>query len=203
MASVKVLLREEHIYIRVIENRKPKFKSLKIKIQKKFWNKSKQRVSPNYPDSEKINFIIEKKLKELEYLENNLNLVNENTKSILKYWDILIDNTTNRGSKEKHKNGKNTFFKYIQSIGKSDFLFMELQPHDVHAYFKYMRENGISNDTANYRIKAFKALINRAIEDKTIRYFDDPFATFKYKFNKKKNKALSNRYGVSSPPLAA
>lgn len=198
MASVKVLLRKEnkdkdygYIKVRVIENRKTKFKSLGIKLKEKDWNEKLERVRKSHPQHEEINNTIEQKLHELREYHYDIYAVNDNTKSIFSYYEEVINITTVRGTRDKYIAIRNLFRKYIHSIDRKDFRFHELTKQRVAEFHKWMRENGISQNTANYNLKSFKAIINRAKKSNIHRYVHDPFEGFKFTFTKRQNKGLN------------
>ena len=76
MSSVRVVLRKEKkrknghlpIYIRVIENRKPKYISLRHAIDPIYWDEIQEQVVKTYPQAGMLNALIREKRMEVERL---------------------------------------------------------------------------------------------------------------------------------------
>lgn len=76
MPSVKVLLKlnkqkpngEYPLYIRITKDRRSKFISLGIYIQKKYWNENDSKLKSSHPNSARLNNLIAKNVKEAEAL---------------------------------------------------------------------------------------------------------------------------------------
>jgi len=186
--SIKIIYRAVNknddvgfLKIRIIENRKTRIKSLNIKIKGENWNDPKQRVSSREPNFKAINKKIEESIKQL-YIHDQSSLVLEtkNT-SILKYYDQIIKNTVNIGTKNKYKSVRNKFEKYLGSVNKFDLNFNQLSTKHISQFIAYMRKNGCSNNTTNHNIKGFKTLINKAIKDDVVVYLKNPFSLLKIK----------------------
>jgi len=188
--SVKIIYRPVnknndvgYLKIRVIENRKPKFKTLGIKIQEKNWNEKKQRVTSREPNYKEHNKKIKIALEEINKVSQKFEALQQHNTTILKYYDFVINNTVNFGTKTKYKSVRNKFEKYLESIGKSDLKFKHLNTTHIEQFKTYMRTNGCSNNTTQDNLKKFKILINKAIKDDIINYTKNPFSLVKIKFN--------------------
>jgi integrase len=180
-----------YLKVRIIENRKPKFQTLGIKILGKNWLEKKQRVSKNESNNEQINKKIEETLKNLSQYDNDIQVLSTTNRTILQYYDEIINTTINQGTKLKYINIRNKFIKYLQSIGLTDLKFSQLTSQKVKEFHQYIIENGNKVDTANYNLKSFKAIINKAKKDKLVIYINDPFENITFKFSDKKLKALT------------
>ncbi|MEM7037103.1 MAG: Arm DNA-binding domain-containing protein, partial [Bacteroidota bacterium] len=81
MASVKIILRTNKIkkngkaplYVRIIQNRKPRYKSLGIEVEPKFWDAERERVKSGHPNSGRFNAFLARKKAEYEALAVEIN----------------------------------------------------------------------------------------------------------------------------------
>lgn len=188
--SVKIIYRpvnkndlEGYLKIRVIENRKPKIKTLGIKIKGKNWNEKKQRVNSREPNYEEHNNQIELALDKINKVSQKSEALQQYNTTILKYYDYIISQTINFGTKTKYKSVRNKFECYLNNIGISDLKFEHLNTKHISQFKTYMQKNGCSNNTTNYNLKGFKALVNKAIKEDIINYTKSPFTLLKIKFD--------------------
>tara|TARA_R110002049_G_C9175452_1_gene562570 strand:- start:11862 stop:13379 length:1518 start_codon:yes stop_codon:yes gene_type:complete len=196
--SVKIIYRpvnkndkDGFLKIRIIENRKTKIKSLGIKIKGSNWLDDKQRVSKSEPNADQINLKIEEILRELSIYDTPLQAIETTNKTILSFYDSIIANTTNSGTRAKYNDIKKRFIGYLNSIGLDDLKFHQLTAEHVQAFYSYMRSSGSAQNTANYNMKSFKAMINKAINSGLINYYHSPFALLKFKYTETKHKTLT------------
>ena len=197
--SVKIIYRtvtptdkDGFLKVRITENRKTKISSLGIKISGKNWLEAKQRVSQKESNHEKINEKIDEVLKNLSAHDNDFQVLATTNKTILEFYNDVINTTINEGTKLKYTNIKNKFQKYLKTIGFDDLKFNQLTNQRVKEFHLYITQNGNAIDTANYNLKSFKSLINKAKRAKIVTYIIDPFENITYKFSTKKVKALSS-----------
>jgi integrase len=198
MGSVKIVLvknnKEDsygYLKLRVIDNRKVKLKSLGIKLSEKDFNNKKQRVRASANDSDAINNKIEEELFKLSQYNNQLQAIQSTSKTVLKYYDEIISITINSGTKLKYIGIRNKFEKYLKSIDLNDLKFDGLTQYHIQSFYKAIRESGCSRNTANYNIKSFKSLVNKAINNGFVRYYINPFDGLKLTFDNKQKEALS------------
>ena len=198
MASVKIVLvknnKEDnygYLKLRVIDNRKVKLKSLGIRLSEKDFNSNKQRVRVSANNSDTINNKIEEELFKLSQYNNQLQAIQSTSKTILKYYDEIISITINSGTKLKYIGIRNKFEKYLKSIGLNDLKFDGLTQFHIQSFYKAIRESGCARNTANYNIKSFKSLVNKAVKNGLVRYYISPFDGLKLTFDNKQKEALS------------
>lgn len=196
--SLKIVFRpvnkdskDGYLKVRVIENRKAKFVSLGIKLHEKNWLDSKQKVSNKEPKHEQMNKKIDEVLKTLSAYDNDVQILQTTNKTILEFYQDIIDVTPNQGTRLKYINIQTKIRNYLVSIGYDDLKFKHLDSKKVQGLYKYIIDSGNSNDTASYNMKAFKALVNKAKKAGHVRYANDPFANLEFKFSQKKLKALT------------
>jgi len=198
MSSVKIVLIKSskdddygYLKVRVIKNRQPKYKSLKIKIKEKNWNANKQTVTFKEVRHKEINEKIKETLEKLAQYNSQLSSISTSNKTILVYYDETISTTINIGSRIKYQGARDKFERFLNSIGETDIYFHELTEFLVKKFFKYIRDNGCSANTTNYQINSLKTITNRAIDSGLVSYVNNPFASIKLKYEKKQKVALT------------
>jgi hypothetical protein len=141
--------KEGTIQIRTIEDRKPKKKSLGIKVKetefKKYFNQQKQRFNSDkrFTRHEEINQIIDAKLKELSANDNEISYLPDEKKSFTKYWDKYIKTIENYGTKIKHQGVQNKLNKFLANENKTGLLFSEISPtllREIKLYFSNYKD---------------------------------------------------------------
>jgi site-specific recombinase XerD len=198
MSSVKIVLiktkiENSHGYlkVRIIKNRKPKYQSLKIKVNENNWNQQKQKVTSGDSEFKIKNDKIQDVLTTLAKHDSQISAISNSSVTILNYYDDLILTTINEGTRLKYKGIRDKFEKYLKSEGELDLYFHELNELHVKKFLKYIRDNGCATNTANYQLKSFKSLVNKAISAGVVSYANNPFATTKLRFDKNQKEALS------------
>ena len=179
------------LYIRTIEGRVPKRKSLGIKIKetdfKKFFNKKTLRFKSDkrFARGEDINFFIRDKLKELSKNDNELSYLPDEKKSFIKYWEDYLESFVNHGTKIKHQVVLSKIKKYLEHKSKVELLFVEITPtmlRELKNYLSKVRDPKVlSNNSVNHYLKIFKSVLNRAYKDDYFVYTKNPFASFDFK----------------------
>lgn len=197
--SLKIIFRpiskdskEGYLKVRVIENRQTKMVSLGIKIHISDWLESKQRVSSKHPFYQEINLKIEDVIKSLAQHDNDIQVLQTTSKTILQFYQEVIDSTVNQGTKLKYINVRKKFTDYLQSINMFDLKFNQLTESKVKGFYKHMIDSGNIVDSVNYKLKSFKATINKAIKAGLVRYPNDPFINLQLKYSQKKLKFLTS-----------
>lgn len=185
------------IKIRITEKRKSKFISIDYAISKQFWNPKTHRVRETYENYEKVNNLIENKIKELNHLKSiksNVFKVN-NYLSFIDYFDkhiIRLNARKKFGSYKKHKVILKHLKEFIkQYYTKEDLLFDEIDRSFLEDLRTYFFENELIENTQNGYFRKIKYLYYEAIKDNHYLPVMDPFATFKNKSSKASNKSLT------------
>ena len=164
-----------YLKIRITQNRRTTIKSLGIKILGTNWNDSKQVVTSREPNYKVINEKITETLKELSTTDQPQLAIKTSTKYIIEYYDEIISNIPNLGTKKKNTSIRNKFKSYLDSINLNDLEFSNLDINHIQSFFKYMLENGYSNNTAIDSLKKFRQFINKAIKSGLVYYTVNPF----------------------------
>ena len=195
--SIKIIFIKQHptdkegtIQIRTIEDRKPKKKSLGIKVKetefKKYFNQQKQRFNTDkrFTRHEEINQIIDAKLKELSANDNEISYLPDEKKSFTKYWDKYIKTIENYGTKIKHQGVQNKLNKFLANENKTGLLFSEISPtllREIKLYFSKSKDpKSLSGNTAGHYLKIIKSVYNKAAKDEYFISTKDPFLSLKF-----------------------
>lgn len=187
------------LYIRTIEGRNVKKSSLKIKLSEsdfdKYFNKEKRRFKKSFSESESYNNIIEKRLEELGINGNEIENLPNRRKSFLSYWLGCINNISNHGSKMKHQTILNKLSDYLESINKTDLLFVEITPLFLRQYQNYLTTQRtpttLSNNTVIHYLKVMKSIINKSKVEDHFTYIKDPFNSLTFSSDKNSKSVLN------------
>jgi len=193
---------EGTVYIRTIENRVIKKKSLQIRIQKNHWESyfnpvtQRFRNDERFPNHSFFNYKIENSLSELQRHDNDIESLPDNKKSFLKYWKESIENTDNHGTVIKHNTIIHKLENYLTSIDKGDLLFKDITPLFLRGFKSYL---GTVNDpkilsvnSVNHYLKVMKSIINQSIVDEYYSYTKHPFSSLKFSNEKVKKNILND-----------
>ncbi|WP_405327690.1 tyrosine-type recombinase/integrase [Leeuwenhoekiella sp. LLG6367-2.1] len=196
--SIKIVYRpvnkddkDGYLKIRVIENRKTTFKTLGIKISGKNWLDDKQRVSKSESNADAINEKIQDVLRDLAKHDTPTQALKTTSKTILDFYDEVISTTLNNGTRLKYIDIRNRFKAYLKTEGHRDLRLSQLTPQYVNGFHTYIRNCGSAINTANYNLKSFKSIINKAVKSGLVNYTNDPFALLKMKYTQTANKTLT------------
>jgi len=189
-----------YLYIRTIENRIVRKKSLKIKLSlldyDKYFNSQKQqfRKNKNFKYAEYFNEIIIKNLKEIS-VYNNLQFIPNEKKSFISYWRNNIKNTVNHGTRIKNEVVLNKLLKFLKSRNNQDLLFIEITPFFLDDLQNYLRTNSdpkiLSVNTAIHYLKIIKSIVNKAQKDDYYVFLKNPFHSLKIKQKQVKKPILN------------
>ncbi|HEY0244978.1 MAG TPA: phage integrase SAM-like domain-containing protein [Mucilaginibacter sp.] len=161
--------------------------SLEIRLKnndvKSFWDSSRQRFKDikKNPNAQEWNDKIESELKKVVSYKDLTN-VPQKRKSFLKYWDSIIDTTTNHGTRIKHDGVKKKLQKYL-GVG-IDLYFSEITPELVRSIYHNFKTaknpKRLKISTANHYMNMIHGVINTAVESRYYNYDIDPFIGLKY-----------------------
>ena len=191
----KTLANGEHpLMLRLTKNRKLKYISLHLSLPIQFWDVAKGRPRRNCPNRERINALIDQKIKEYEdqiidyktcdrdyTLQTLISKASKQTvrRTVGEYLDSYID----RLLAEKRVGNAKTFqelrtllIRFCQSL---DFYFVDVDAHWLQQLTQWMRSAGYSDNSIGIRFRSLRALYNRAIEENVARRSNYPFDTFK------------------------
>ena len=186
-----------YLYLSTRVAGKQKLKGIDLPaIEKKYWLKTKSRVSDSFPnadmDASKINTKIELKLREATLSHHDFRYLPDEKKSFTEYWQQQIELTRNNGTKEKYRNVRSLLLEFVEyEFHARDIKFKDISPTFIRTFFNYLRSvRKNTNNTALYKLKSFQAILNRAIAEDYYYYPKNPFDSFKYEFEETMVKEL-------------
>lgn len=203
MATIKLLLKKNKktseglypLYIRVIKDRKPRFISIGIKLEKNQWDEDSQRVKKNHPNSSRMNAIIAKKRAEVEseildleledkpLSKDTFNAVKGKAKlDFFKYSEDYLAKLESKGKPGTYRRAKYTLEKLKTYHGNRPLPFSELSVSYLKNYEKYLAdvlENKTNTIHSNFRI--IRTVLNNAVNEDLMKRDKNPFYKFKMK----------------------
>ena len=193
----KTLSNGEHpLMLRIAQNGKSKYKSLKISVAAKHWDFDRNVPKPNCPSKDLINKIIlktkleyqqkvlEKKANEEEFTASSL--IHEQKDEIKAmtvddFYKQLINEL-----KEKGQIGNS--YAYLSSYDnlknfnkgkKLSYTFSHIDVVFCKKFEDWMRRKGNKDTTISFQFRTLRAVFNRAITAKAVSKDKNPFAEFK------------------------
>ena len=193
----KTLSNGEHpLMLRIAQNGKSKYKSLKISVTAKHWDFDRNVPKPNCPSKDLINKIIlktkleyqqkvlEKKANEEEFTASSLiHDKKEEIKAMTvdEFYKQLITEL-----KEKGQIGNS--YAYLSSYDnlknfnkgrKLNYTFSHIDVVFCKKFEDWMRRKGNKDTTISYQFRTLRATFNRAITAKVVSKEKNPFSEFK------------------------
>ena len=176
------------IKIRITENRKNVYISLKKGLDTRYWNENTNRVRENKEiDFRTLNNLIEEKITELE--QSIKIFRTDDTLSFLDFYTKVINRYDNEGSVIKHTTVKNKLITYLHTKNKTDLLYTEITEEFLFDFKKYLNVK-MKAETSNHYLKMIKGVLMKAIAENKYNYLRNPFLSLKFK-NAKENKIRS------------
>ena len=191
------------IHIRTIENRVIKKKSTGIKITKNQWedyfnpNTNRFREDKNFPKHKILNSKINELLEEMNKYNNDLDAMPDDKKSLISYWQEVINNKLNHGTKIKQQVILDKVKKYLNSVNKEDILFKDVTPiflDRLKTYFLTKEDpRKLSVNTTTHYLKIFQGVILHAKKKNIYSYLKNPFDSVVFVHKTKTKKPLSEK----------
>ncbi len=193
----KTLSNGEHpLMLRIAQNGKSKYKSLKISVAAKHWDFDRNVPKPNCPSKDLINKIIlktkleyqqkvlEKKANEEEFTASSL--IHEQKDEIKA---MTVDDFYKQLIKElKDKGQIGNSYAYLSSYDnlknfnkgkKLNYTFSHIDVVFCKKFEDWMRRKGNKDTTISYQFRTLRATFNRAITAKIVSKEKNPFSEFK------------------------
>lgn len=203
MSAVKVIWKgvnssSDMGYVRLSTRigKKTKLKNLTIPaIRRAHFSFTNRRVLASCPNYQEYNSIIEHKLDEARRKGGNLDLINDDNKSLIMFIDLVVSRTTNPGTKLKYKNIRNLLMKFNdEKYGDSDVKFSQITIGFIAEYQNWLRVDQRNTiNTTSYKIKTLKSLITKGVREGQYNYYTDPFSEFKIKIKSKQVQILDKK----------
>lgn len=203
MASIKALLKANKkttaglfpLYLRVTMDRKTKFISLGIKLEKSQWDEANQRVKKSYPNSARANALISKKKAEVEgeTLEMDLEgkVMNQNSFLVAKgkskydffqYANDYLKRIESKGKVGTYKRVKYTLEKLKTYHNHENLPFKEITVSYLKNYEQYLADILYNKpNTIHSNFKIVRTILNCAVNEDLMLRDKNPFYKFKIK----------------------
>ena len=166
--------------IRVTQNRKSKYVSLRESVNEKYWNPVKKEVRRNYKDSERLNEII---TNQIEALKKELGQSRHLEKKPFSFVSYLLDAMENLEKRNKHstyKRYKTTYYhlkKFLARQNRKDLTFHQIDAEFVQQFETYLLSCVTENTSKNY-LNCIKKLYHQKIETSDFSPQTNAFALF-------------------------
>lgn len=186
------------INLRITENRKSKYLSLKISIPERYWNPNKKEVRSNYDDFETIN---EKIRSEINRISNRLDkgksneLVINEKRSFLRFFENYLkrlDDLDHYGTYKKYNTTIQHLKSLLESQNKTDLLFSEIDYKWIEVFDMYLYQKQLKKNTRNNYLKCCQRIYNLSIKEKLFKTYENPFDYFKFRRETVEKKRLSS-----------
>jgi integrase len=134
------------VKIRITENRVSSFINLEFSIEKKYWLKSTNRISQSHPSHIEYNYLIEKKLKELEdYNESNIKVITGRG-NVFDDLEVKIENDYQNQYYSKKKN-RTLYYHLKKYWGSLELHYYDIDKEFYIGFRNYLQLNIKSRDT--------------------------------------------------------
>lgn len=193
----KTLANGEHpLMLRIAQNGKSTYKSLKISVAAKHWDFERNVPKPNNPNKDLIQKIIlktkldyqqkilEKKANSEEFTASSL--INEQKKEIKaktveEFYLSLIEDLKQKGrigNSYAYLNSYNTLRNFNKGK-KLNYTFSHIDVPFCKKFEDWMRSKGNKDTTLSYQFRTLRATYNKAIEAKIVAREKNPFIEYK------------------------
>lgn len=193
----KTLANGEHpLMLRIAQNGKSTYKSLKISVAAKHWDFDKNVPKPNNPHKDLIQKIIlktkldyqqrilEKKANKEEFTASSL--INEQkeitkTQTVEEFHLCIIEELKQKGqigTSYAYLNSYNTLRNFNKGK-KLNYTFSHIDVSFCKKYEDWMRSKGNKDTTLSYQFRTLRAAYNRAIDAKIVCREKNPFIEYK------------------------
>lgn len=193
----KTLANGEHpLMLRIAQNGKSTYKSLKISVAAKHWDFERNVPKPNNPNKDLIQKIIlqtkldyqqkilEKKANSEEFTASSL--INEQkeeikAKTVEEFYLSLIEDLKQKGrigNSYAYLNSYNTLRNFNKGK-KLNYTFSHIDVSFCKKFEDWMRSKGNKDTTLSYQFRTLRATYNKAIEAKIVARKKNPFIEYK------------------------
>lgn len=193
----KTLANGEHpLMLRIAQNGKSTYKSLKISVAAKHWDFERNVPKPNNPNKDLIQKIIlktkldyqqkilEKKANSEEFTASSL--INEQkeeikAKTVEEFYLALIEDLKQKGrigNSYAYLNSYNTLRNFNKGK-KLNYTFSHIDVSFCKKFEDWMRSKGNRDTTLSYQFRTLRATYNKAIEAKIVAREKNPFIEYK------------------------
>lgn len=209
MSTVKIVLRtskkrisgEAPLYLRITNNRKTSFISLKRYVLPKNWDENTQRVKSGHPNSVRLNQLLLKKqeeaydkLNEVEINEGKVSadrikhvISGKGDIGFIKFAEIHLARLYAQKRMGTYDKRKAVVSKIKQFQKNKDLSLPEVTVRWLQSFEDYLLiERKNAPNTIYSNLKVIKTIINNAIQQELLPYEKSPFRQYKLKWTKTK-----------------
>lgn len=207
MASIAKILRldkvnkkgEAPIYFRIIKHRKVRYIATGVRLEKKYWNKSKEVVRSTHTNHKRLNSYLTNKFAELqdkvfehETISKSLDtgklkglILGKAPTEFLPYAHKDLAILWKAGKVGTHDKRKSIINKLTAYMAGKKLYFQSIDSTFLFKYEKYLREHhGNKTNTVHRDLKYIRTMFNNAIREDLIDPSITPFLKYKLKTEK-------------------
>ena len=212
MASVKTVLRKSKladgthpIYLRVTLNRRSRYFKTLFNVQEHEWNNTIgvfTKKNPNYLHYNKlllqlkeraINVIADLQLKDPEFSLEDFSrkfkmVIRPQGKNFFAFWEEVIKELLDSGRTGTARSNIDAFHSFKSFYQSKHLTFKDLNPNILCKYEVYLRSRGCTDGGIGVRMRAIRAIYNKAIQRELVNERFYPFK--KYKISKFKGSSF-------------
>ena len=198
MPSIKPILRTDKkkangqapLYVRVISDRKPKYKSLGIAVDPIYWDHKKEKAKPTHPNSVRFNHLLSEKLHQVSeaVIESEFGGDSGNALDILRHRSTGLLTYAYEFVKRRGKINKPGMVKRMNSIIAKIDTYLDgkdvtLSTVDIQWLNKYeqylLNQLGNSANTVASNMSGLRTVFNQAMREGLLKNGRNPFDQYK------------------------
>lgn len=200
MPSVKPVLRvdkiksngEAPIYVRVINDRKPKYKSLGLTVLPQYWDDQKEKVKTSHPHSIRFNHLLNEKISKVQEAliesefegttANPLDTLRTRSTGFLDYADEFIKRRTNVNKVGMIRRMGTVVAKVRSYLKNKDIPISSIDVRWLNRYENHLRNDlNNSTNTVASNMSCLRAILNDATREGIIKTGQNPFGLYRIK----------------------
>lgn len=193
---------ERTVAFKIGNNKEVKLVFTNITIQRIYWDNIKRKVKRNHPNSNRLNAKIQVELNKLEkkildgkerkktnVFKNIINeIIDHKPIELIPYAESILNQYLSNGqigTHDKNKSVLNKIKKYLEQVGNTKFLLVQINNEFIEGYENYIRTT-LKNktNTVSKDLKFIKKIINQAIQEGIVELVENPFMNIKIKSEK-------------------
>ena len=196
----KVNKQGEHpIYIRITQNRRSTYVSLRKWIKAEEWDEKFCRVTKKHPNSTRLNAFLQDRLatankevleQELKSRQVNAQLIKDKLKGkdssdFFQYFEKYLHRCEQAGQIGTYRKGRSILKKMKAYVNRASLPFDDISLTFLKSYEEYLREVcGNKTNTVYSDVKVIRKLYKEAADEGLVDHADNPFLRYKFKWAK-------------------
>ncbi|MCB9186912.1 MAG: site-specific integrase [Flavobacteriales bacterium] len=198
MPSIKPILREDKLksngeaplYVRVIVDRRPKYKSLGVSIPPKYWDPIKEQAKRTFANSVRFNHLVQQKLAEVReaVIESEttnrkneaLDVLRHRSTGFLTYADSFVKRRESINKPGMIKRMRTVVAKVETYLNGKDIILEHLDVKWLNNYEHYLLNHlGNSTNTVASNMSGLRTILNEASREGILQQGRNPFDIYK------------------------